>query len=95
MASIGRPKIPPALLISSIAKKVAARCVLSIAAVTPVSENSTPTRQLLGCISKSPSEGRCRVRSKAAYRSHLVFAVPPDPKDGFQIWDTQEAARRP
>jgi hypothetical protein len=69
--------------------------VLSTAAAAPVSENSTPTRQLLGCISKSPSEGRCRVWSKAAYRSHLVFSVPPDPKDGFQIWDTQEEARRP
>src|SRR5216684_7576465 len=44
--SMGRPSTPPLALISSIASNVALSCVRSIADVTPVSENSTPTRQL-------------------------------------------------
>src|SRR6202042_2511598 len=43
----GRPRTPPALLISSTASNVALSCERSIAAVTPVWENSTPTRQVI------------------------------------------------
>src|SRR6266478_5564408 len=43
--SIWRPRIPPPVLISSIANNVALSCVRSIADVTPVCEKSTPTRQ--------------------------------------------------
>src|SRR5215472_11183118 len=44
--SIGRPSTPPLALISSIASKVALSWVRSIPDVTPVCENSTPTRHL-------------------------------------------------
>ena len=44
--SIVRPSTPPAASISSIASNVALIWVCSIADVTPVWENSTPTRQL-------------------------------------------------
>src|ERR1700722_2113079 len=47
LGSIGRPRTPPALLISSTASNVALSCERSIAAVTPVWENSTPTRQVI------------------------------------------------
>src|SRR3954469_19628003 len=40
-----RPSTPPAALTSSIARTVPKKCSDSVAAVTPVRENSTPTRQ--------------------------------------------------
>jgi hypothetical protein len=51
---MGLPRTPPAALICWTASNVAARCVFSIAAVTPVSENKTPTRQVLVLISVDP-----------------------------------------
>src|SRR5215831_4853311 len=45
MTSTSRPRIPPALLISWIARAVPKKCSDSETAINPVRENSTPTRQ--------------------------------------------------
>src|ERR1700757_590276 len=91
LGSIGRPSTPPALLISSTASNVPLSCDRSIAAVTPVCENKTPTRQV---ISSLPSFRRFRhfvasvISSLPSFRrfphSRLPRCVPagnldPDP----------------
>src|ERR1051325_3496022 len=56
MTSISRPRIPPALLISAMANAVPRKCSDSVIAISPLRENSTPTRQASrsACFARGP-----------------------------------------
>src|SRR4029077_627206 len=72
LGSIGRPRTPPALLISSTASNVPLSCDRSIAAVTPVCENKTPTRQVISWL---PSFRRFRHVVASVMSSLSSFAT--------------------